>query len=48
MSTWEFARLKERDKMVIAIEDIPEEFIAEIQTPYYSGEQAALDYLLDE
>lgn len=44
----EFERLKRRDKQVIAMEDIPDEFIQALQQPYHDDEQAALDHLLDE
>ena len=48
MSVDEFERLKRRDKMVISMEELPEEFIAALQEPYYNAEQAALDHLMDE
>ena len=44
----EFERLKRRDKLAIAIEELPEEFIQALQQPYFDAEQAALDRLLDE
>lgn len=44
----EYERLKRRDKQVIAIEEMPEEFIAALREPYFDEEQAALDHLLDE
>jgi PHD/YefM family antitoxin component YafN of YafNO toxin-antitoxin module len=44
----EYARLKRRDKQVIAIEDMPEAFIRALEAPYDSEEQAALDHLMDE
>jgi PHD/YefM family antitoxin component YafN of YafNO toxin-antitoxin module len=44
----EFERLKRRDKLVIAMDEMPEEFIRALNEPYYSAEQAALDHLLDE
>ncbi len=48
MTVDEFERLKRRDKMVMAIEEMPEEFIRALHEPYFSAEQAALDRLLDE
>jgi PHD/YefM family antitoxin component YafN of YafNO toxin-antitoxin module len=48
MSAVEFERLKRRDKLVIAIEETPEEFIKALQEPYDDVDQAALDSLLDE
>lgn len=47
MAIDEFERLKRRDKAVIAIENLPEEFIAALQASYYDSEQAALDRLMD-
>ncbi len=44
----EYERLKRRDKQVIAIEELPEEFLEALQKPYFDQEQAALDHLLDE
>jgi PHD/YefM family antitoxin component YafN of YafNO toxin-antitoxin module len=44
----EFERLKRRDKMVISMEEMPEEFIRALQEPYSGAEQAALDRLMDE
>ncbi len=44
----EFERLKRRDKMVISMEEMPEEFILALQETYYNAEQAALDRLMDE
>ncbi|MDR3440890.1 type II toxin-antitoxin system Phd/YefM family antitoxin [Telmatospirillum sp.] len=44
----EFERLKRRDKMVISMEEIPEEFIQAMSEPYYDAEQAALDHLMEE
>lgn len=44
----EFERLKRRDKVVISMEEMPEEFIAAMREPYFDAEQAALDHLLDE
>jgi prevent-host-death family protein len=43
----EYERLKGRDKQVIAIEEMPEIFVAALEEPYYNEEQAALDYLLE-
>ncbi|HYG88014.1 MAG TPA: type II toxin-antitoxin system prevent-host-death family antitoxin [Azospirillum sp.] len=48
MSASEFARLKRRDKQVIAIEEMPEEFIAALREPVDDPELAALDHLLDD
>jgi hypothetical protein len=44
----EFERLKRRDKMVISMEEIPEEFIQAMSEPYYDAEQAALDHLMEK
>jgi len=44
----EFERLKRRDKMVISLEEMPEEFVQALQEPYVNTEQAALDHLMDE
>ncbi len=44
----EFERLKRRDKQVIAMEELPEEFIQAMSEPYYDAEQAALDHLMEE
>jgi len=44
----EFERLKRRDKMVIALEEMPEEFFTLLKEPYLDDEQAALDHLMDE
>lgn len=44
----EFERLKRRDKQVISMQDVPEDFIKALQAPYHNPEQAALDSLLDE
>ncbi|MEE3627678.1 type II toxin-antitoxin system Phd/YefM family antitoxin [Nitrospirillum sp. BR 11752] len=46
LSVDEFERLKQRDKMVIAIEEMPEEFLRSLQEAYYDAEQAALDHLM--
>jgi len=48
MSVTEFDRLKRRDRKVIAIEDLPEEFLDVLQNPVNDTEAAALDHLLDE
>ncbi|MBF0393791.1 MAG: hypothetical protein HQL38_14025 [Alphaproteobacteria bacterium] len=37
-----------RDKMVILIEEMPEDFVAALREPYFDAEQAALDHLMDE
>lgn len=44
----EFARLKRRDKAVIAIEDMPEEFVRALEQPYHNPQMAALDHLMDD
>jgi PHD/YefM family antitoxin component YafN of YafNO toxin-antitoxin module len=44
----EFERLKRRDKQVIAMEELPEEFIQAMSEPYYDAEQAELDHLMEE
>ncbi|MBF0333773.1 MAG: type II toxin-antitoxin system Phd/YefM family antitoxin [Alphaproteobacteria bacterium] len=44
----EFERLKRRDKMVISMREIPEDFIAAMREPHVDAEQAALDPLMDE
>lgn len=44
----EFDRLKRRDKLVISMEEIPDEFVRALQEPYHNAEQAALDHLMDE
>jgi hypothetical protein len=36
-----------REKMVISIEETPEEFIAAMQSQYYDADQAALDRLME-
>ena len=48
LSIDEFERLKRRGKMVIATEEMPEEFIRALQETYFDAEQAALDCLMDE
>jgi hypothetical protein len=48
LSIDEFERLKRRDKAVIAMEEMPEEFIRALQEPYFDAGQAALDRLMDE
>lgn len=48
MSAAEFDRLKRRDKQVIAIQEMPEAFIAALSVPADDPELAALDYLLEE
>ena len=48
MPIGEFERLKRRDKMAIAMEDVPEEFASLLKEPYFDAEQAALDHLMDE
>ncbi|MEC4593143.1 MULTISPECIES: type II toxin-antitoxin system prevent-host-death family antitoxin [Nitrospirillum] len=48
LSVDEFERLKQRDKMVISMEEMPEEFLRALQEPYYDADQAALDHLMDE
>ncbi|TAN49832.1 MAG: type II toxin-antitoxin system Phd/YefM family antitoxin [Rhodospirillales bacterium] len=44
----EFERLKRRDKQVISMQDLPDEFLAALQEPFENAEQAALDHLLDD
>lgn len=44
----EFDRLKRRDKLVISMEEMPDEFVRALQEPYHNAEQAALDHLMDE
>lgn len=36
------------DKLVIAIEEMPEEFVAALKEPFEDLELAALDHLLDD
>ena len=43
----EYERLKRRDKMVISIEEMPQEFVQALQQPYYNAEQADLDHLME-
>jgi hypothetical protein len=40
-----YARLKRRDKQVIAIEEMPDEFVRALEAPYHDDEQPALDRL---
>jgi PHD/YefM family antitoxin component YafN of YafNO toxin-antitoxin module len=47
LSIEEFKRLKLRDKQVIAMGELREEFIHAMSQPYYDSEQAAHDYLMD-
>jgi hypothetical protein len=44
----EFERLKRRDKQIIAMDELPDEFVQAMSQPYYDAEQAALDHLLDD
>jgi prevent-host-death family protein len=44
----EFERLKRRDKLVVSMDELPEEFIQALSEPYYDAEQAALDHLMEE
>lgn len=44
----EYDRLKRRDRLVLAIEDLPDAFIAALQQSVDDPEMAALDHLLDE
>ncbi len=37
-----------RDKVVLAIEDLPDEFVAALRQRYANDEQSALDRLMDE
>jgi prevent-host-death family protein len=48
LSIDEFERLKRRDKAVIAMEEMPEEFVRALEEPHFDAEQAALDWLMDE
>jgi hypothetical protein len=43
----ETAVRKACDKQVVAIWEIPDEFMRGLLEPYYDAEQAALDYLLE-
>ncbi|PWC33137.1 type II toxin-antitoxin system Phd/YefM family antitoxin [Azospirillum sp. TSO35-2] len=43
MAADEYARLKRRDKMVVAAEDIPDDFLSALEAPYTDAEQSALD-----
>ena len=47
MAADEYERLKRRDKLVIAVQEMPEEFIAALRQPIADPELATLDYLLD-
>lgn len=44
----EFERLKQRDKAVVAMAEMPDEFLDALKEPYFDAEQASLDRLLDE
>ncbi|NIE81437.1 type II toxin-antitoxin system Phd/YefM family antitoxin [Asaia sp. As-1742] len=44
----EFERLRRRDRVVVAIEDLPDEFADALSEPYANPAQAALDHLLDD
>ncbi|MBC7953557.1 MAG: type II toxin-antitoxin system Phd/YefM family antitoxin [Rhodospirillaceae bacterium] len=44
----EYDRLKRRDRLVLAIEELPDAFIAALQQPVHDPEMAGLDHLLDE
>ncbi len=44
----EYERLKNRDKMLIAMEEMPEDFVLALSEPYHNPEQAALDHLMDD
>ncbi|CAA6604672.1 Prevent-host-death protein [Rhodospirillaceae bacterium LM-1] len=48
LSIDEFERLKRRDRQVISMQELPEEFAAALREPYDDAEQAALDHLLDD
>ena len=48
MSATEYARLKRRDKLVLAIEEVPDEFVEALRQPVDDPELAALDYLLED
>ena len=43
----EYERLKRRDRLVLAIEELPEDFIAALGQPVDDPELAALDHLLE-
>lgn len=44
----EFERLTRRDKSVISIQEMPDEFLRAMAEPYVDAEQAALDNLMDD
>lgn len=43
-----YGRGEPRGKMVVAMDELPVEFVIALQTPYCDAIQAHLDYLLDE
>jgi len=43
----EYDRLKRRDRLVLAIEEMPDEFIAALRQPLDDPDLAGLDHLLD-
>lgn len=43
----EFERLKRRDKQVVEMTELPEEFLAALTAPYRNEEQDALDHLME-
>jgi prevent-host-death family protein len=43
----EFERLKRRDKQVVDMMELPEEFLSALATPHRNAEQDALDHLMD-
>jgi PHD/YefM family antitoxin component YafN of YafNO toxin-antitoxin module len=47
MAADEYERLKQRDRQVIAIEEMPDAFLAALAQPVDDPELAALDVLLD-
>lgn len=48
LGTEEYERLKLRDRLVLATEELPDAFIAALGQPVNDPEMATLDYLLDE
>ncbi|MFC7333676.1 hypothetical protein [Rhodocista pekingensis] len=47
LSAQEYARLKRRERLVLAVEDMPEDFLTELRKPFAHPDQDALDGLLD-
>lgn len=48
MSAEEYARLKARDRLSLAVEELPDDLVAALAEPYHDDDQAALDRLLDD